>query len=153
MSWKMYLVLDGTAVGAARGQPTEKNETFPSIQAYHPTPFYSSTMTRYSSIIMDIILDAPKRSLVRFTAAAAANKMTANPNTLVGPLMVNRPVVKSTVVKLTDGGGPCLEVKRNGVPMKIFHTSLSTWVKTLPSGAEQNLSVQYPPKPARAHLA
>lgn len=97
---------------------------------------------------MDIILNAPKRSLIRFATVAASTRTSS----VIGPLMTSQPVLKSTVVKLVDGSGPCLEVKRNGVPMKAYHPSVTSWVKTLPPGAEKNLSVQYPPKSAVARM-
>lgn len=87
-----------------------------------------------------ILLRAPKRSLVRYT----------HPNPSKAPPIT---VLKSTVVKLTDGNGPCLEVKRDGVLMKKAHPSLKSWIGRLEPGAHTCLNVQYPPTPRKAPMA
>lgn len=70
------------------------------------------------------VLEAQKRSLVRFIDLNSTG------------------VKKSSAVKLSNGNGPLLEVKRDGVPMKKHHANLEAWFSTLPAGAHKKLFLQ-----------
>lgn len=94
-----------------------------------------------ASEFWQILLDAPKRSLVRYSHPRPSSALPTA-------------VLKSTVVKLTNGNGPCLELKRNGEPMKKAHASLKGWVDSLhldAPPANGALSIQFPPSAKKAH--
>jgi hypothetical protein len=80
---------------------------------------------------MDTLVNAAKRTLLRYKT----------------------PTYSSTSVKLVDGIGPVLEVKRNGTPMKKWYPTLGHWVKTLPPAPNGTpagkLIVHLPPAPTK----
>lgn len=79
------------------------------------------------TICHDLLVSAEKRSLLCYRSTS----------------------LSSVAVKLANGAGPLLEVKRNGVVQKKWHSSIKKWITTIPNFKEENLSIQYPslPKP------
>ena len=88
-------------------------------------------MNRAHPLLMSM-LSAPKRSLLR----------CVNPSPFA-------PVKKSSVVKLADGNGAVLEVKRDGIVIKKHYANTAAWLSVVGTPGS-TLFLQLPSVPKRA---